>query len=892
MIRCLKCDHAMTRASSHCEKCGSHLEDPEAVPTLTDAQAESSPSPGQRSSDHEHGRFLPGTIVANRYRIVSLVGQGGMGEVYRADDLKLGQPVALKFLPANVNRSSRAFEHFITEVRLSRQIAHPNVCRVYDIGDAQGQHFLTMEFIDGEDLRALLRRIGRIPPDSGTRIAHQLCAGLSAAHLKGVIHRDLKPANVMIDGMGQAKITDFGIARLAESSPDQSEFAGTPAYMAPEQILHGQTSIQSDLYSLGLILHTLFTGEPIHQTNEYRTIRKWHEENGTPPRPSSLVPELNHPIDRAIAQCLEKKPQDRPESSQAISVGLPGGDPLAAFITAGETPSPELVASAGGRGIMDLKLGVACLLSILVGLLICCALASRSHAINQYDTIRHPEVLADRSLELFKAFGYHEAAPYWNDGFYFSEKSSSPTVESEEKLRYWRRHSPSPLVSQLPYNLQKEKSFARVSAQDPPWGTIGEYGIQLDPHGQLISFRSIPPYQTASNEPSEINWESWLTPELVGSKWADLEPELSTSSFPHYLSNHAKAWKHTDPDGEPMFYVLADAVAGRLTYFSKLTPEEFDAGPTHYDSWVMPALPGMNQSNKIFFNLMFWTVIGAYGASLVVAWKQLRSGKCDRKGVFWIASATVTSLLLTYILIADHHLGIEGFQTITRWVGAGLFTACVSGALYAAGESLIRKLWPQSLISFIRLIDGRWTDPLVGKNFLFGTLYGIGFLLAFQLPFFAPKALGITPDTHLHPSNWGVDSTRRLLGLFCYNFPFALQVILIQLLTAMAFRAIARNRVLTAVLFITFWGIVLNGVYALGLLGCLSYAALSWTVLTRFGILTGIIANFVYLTLAWAPLTLDFSNWYASQTFGALGLVLTLAIFGFYTSTRPTNSRC
>jgi len=143
--------------------------------------------------------------------IVSLAGRGGMGEVYRADDLKLRHPVALKFLPREVREGSRSFQHFLSEVRLSRQIAHSSVCRVYDIDEVDGQHFLSMEYIDGEDLKGLLRRIGRLPKDKGIQIAQQLCAGLAAAHEKGVLHRDLKPANVMIDGRGQARITDFGL---------------------------------------------------------------------------------------------------------------------------------------------------------------------------------------------------------------------------------------------------------------------------------------------------------------------------------------------------------------------------------------------------------------------------------------------------------------------------------------------------------------------------------------------------------------------------------------------------------------------------------------------------------------------------------------------------------
>ena len=144
--------------------------------------------------------------LGGRYRIVSLLGTGGMGEVYRADDLKLGRPIALKFLPEAVERDPVRLQRFLNEVRVAIKVSHVNVCRVHDIGEVDGRHFISMEYVDGEDLASLLRRIGRFPQERAVEIARQLCAGLAAAHEQKVLHRDLKPANVMIDGRGQVKI--------------------------------------------------------------------------------------------------------------------------------------------------------------------------------------------------------------------------------------------------------------------------------------------------------------------------------------------------------------------------------------------------------------------------------------------------------------------------------------------------------------------------------------------------------------------------------------------------------------------------------------------------------------------------------------------------------------
>ena len=167
--------------------------------------------------------YVPGTVLVGRYRIVALLGRGGMGEVYRADDLTLGQQVALKFLPAALSRNESALRRFRNEVRTARQVSHPNVCRVYDLGEVDGATFLSMEYVDGEDLATLLRRIGRLPSDKGLEIARKLCAGLAAAHEKGVLHRDLKPGNVMLDARGHVRLTDFGLAGLSRRNTGRGD---------------------------------------------------------------------------------------------------------------------------------------------------------------------------------------------------------------------------------------------------------------------------------------------------------------------------------------------------------------------------------------------------------------------------------------------------------------------------------------------------------------------------------------------------------------------------------------------------------------------------------------------------------------------------------------------
>src|SRR6266567_250603 len=244
-MKCPSCSSEVLPPNRFCGVCGSSVSSShemlaetvaigvEGSPSSAPKQAKSSIS----SSDSlDEGRFLPGTLLAGRYRIIGLLGRGGMGEVYRASDLTLGQAVALKFLPEGAIEDEQTLARFHNEVRTARQVSHPNVCRVYDIGQIDGQTFLSMEYVDGEDLGSLLRRIGRVPHDKAIEMSRKLCAGLAAAHEKGVLHRDLKPANIMIDGRGQLLITDFGLAGIAENIQDTEIRHGTPAYMAPEQL--------------------------------------------------------------------------------------------------------------------------------------------------------------------------------------------------------------------------------------------------------------------------------------------------------------------------------------------------------------------------------------------------------------------------------------------------------------------------------------------------------------------------------------------------------------------------------------------------------------------------------------------------------------------------------
>jgi serine/threonine-protein kinase len=309
-MRCIGCDTEIEDLSSEfCPACHAAL----SSPTASDALDQGPPSQARRVDPPP--RLPSGTVIADRYRIVRHLGSGGMGIVYQADDLKLNVPVALKFLNPGETAGQRRLELFLNEVRLARQITHPNVCRIFDVAEVDGRHFLSMEHVDGEDLASLLRRIGRLPKDRAVAIALEICRGLEAAHDRGILHRDLKPSNLMIDAHGRAKIMDFGLANFGRGPGPRGEVAGTPGYMAPEQ-RRGESSIQTEVYALGLVLYELFTGRRAH-----RALIMGDTADSSAPS-ASLLDDLDPVVERVIRHCLELDRRLRPSSVSAVTEAL------------------------------------------------------------------------------------------------------------------------------------------------------------------------------------------------------------------------------------------------------------------------------------------------------------------------------------------------------------------------------------------------------------------------------------------------------------------------------------------------------------------------------------------------------------------------------------------
>jgi serine/threonine protein kinase len=305
-VKCPKCQTENPDMQSFCGDCGTQLPSPEKI-----AVTETIEAPKEE--------LTRGITLADRYEIIEELGKGGMGRVYRVEDTKLKQEVALKLIKPEIAKDRKTIERFRNELKTARMIAHKNVCRMFDLGEAEGAHFITMEYVSGQDLKGLVRQSGQLAVGTTINIATQVCEGLIEAHKLGVVHRDLKPSNVMIDKDGNARIMDFGIARSLEAKgiTGAGVMIGTPEYMSPEQVEGKEVDQRSDIYSLGVILYEMVTGQVPFEGDTPFTIGMKHKGE-TPQNPRELNTQISDDLSRVILRCLEKDKEERYQSAGEV----------------------------------------------------------------------------------------------------------------------------------------------------------------------------------------------------------------------------------------------------------------------------------------------------------------------------------------------------------------------------------------------------------------------------------------------------------------------------------------------------------------------------------------------------------------------------------------------
>jgi tetratricopeptide (TPR) repeat protein len=313
-MHCPKCATPNAEESLSCVSCGMDFpKDGEAMPTVGGETAVS-------ETPSRFGTTIPaGTILGNRYRILAAIDMGGMGMVYKAVDLELSVPVALKVIRGEYSGNEKILERFKREITIARKVTHKNVARIFDIGEADGIRYISMEFIEGDDLARVVERDGALPPNKVVGILRQCCIAMSEAHSQGIVHRDLKPHNVMIDPQGDVKIMDFGIAMSQETRglTKTGAILGTAEYMSPEQAEGRDLDHRADIYSLGITIYEALTGTvPFSGQTQWEVIRKQMQDRPRPPR--RLRAETPAWLETVILKCLEKDPAHRYQSVDEI----------------------------------------------------------------------------------------------------------------------------------------------------------------------------------------------------------------------------------------------------------------------------------------------------------------------------------------------------------------------------------------------------------------------------------------------------------------------------------------------------------------------------------------------------------------------------------------------
>lgn len=814
-------------------------------------------------------RLTPGTIIAKRYRIAGLLGRGGMGAVYRADDLRLGQQVALKFL-SSASVHPGELQRLYSEVRMGRKVTHPNVCRIYDLVEDGRTHFLSMELVEGEDLASLLRRIGRVPMEKAVEIARDICSGLQAIHDEGIVHRDLKPGNVMIDGRGNARLTDFGLATTTDTT--DSSIAGTPAYMSPEQLAGEAISARSDVYALGLLLFELFSGTRVYPSSSLAALLDAHR--GPKPRLATIVPGVDSSIDDVVAACLHEEGERRPATAREVLYRLPGGRNLLPGLNKSDTPQPDLVAAAQVVG--DLRPGIAwALLAIVVAGMATSLYVSNATTLVGRGVPHPPSVLRDRALQIIDLAG-QPRLPNEMMSFGPTLVTAYRYVERGEKrpteiLPFWFRQSPHPLT---PFNF-----YSTGSLRDPPADYPGMASVVLDAEGSLLEFRAVPPDRPSAGRPLDAgSWSSLLKASSLRPDAARPVPFTWNAPLAH---DQRWAWDVRTERGP--VHVEAAALQGRRVWYRRIQPWEEPRGsdPFRQRPW---------QTYTFGVLLVLLSSVAIW-----IARRNLRAGRGDRRGAMNVALVVFALAFLERVITAEQVRASFALGWTFVMVGSAVFYAGLAWVAYVAMEPAIRRRWPEALISWNRAVMGRLRDPIVGRDVLVGaSLAAVANIFSSLRHFVQPLATIDGQPLAAIGNFLEVTAPRRIVGALLSNLEFSVFIAFGSLLALWVCCVVFRSILVGSTVFMLCATLAANDSWfywsdrpAYAAAGTLSIALIAagqaWMLL-RLGLLANLAFCCVFAPFEAWTLTLNSSMWYYWATPAAVLLTGSVALWSFRVS--------
>ena len=718
-----------------------------------------------------------------------------------------------------------------------------------------------VEYVDGEDLASLLLRIGRLPADKALETARKLCAGLAAAHDRGIIHRDLKPQNIMMNKRGDVVIMDFGLAAIAGQLSGAEVRNGTPAYMAPEQLRGAEVTAKSDIYALGLVLYELFTGKRPFDANTVQAMLR-QQESAQLTSMTSIAADIDPGVEKAIRRCLDPDPARRPANVLSVAA-------------AGEMPSPELVASAGKLEGLAPRYSIPCLVAIVVCLCGAVALRARYGAIMHTPLDNPPEVLAHQAREMASSFGYPKRPA-----------DSALSLNNRGDLLDRLQQLPQPhrwdewLATEAPIFANYRESLAPLSAD--PYGDVtpdnpaptrpGMAHIVVDGAGRLREFQANP-YQDAQA----------LTPAVAPDavfRAAGLDlarfTEIPTTFVPAGASSEVHSWKGPHPR-IPGLNLTVDLASwkGRITQVA-----------IHFD-WPKTAAPA-SLAGTLASRLrgIVLLALGAVGllAVVLLARHNWRLGHIDRKGALRIGIARCLLGLLAWIgtvhPVPDESMIPFFFANCAAWLMWGATLAL----LYVALEPLVRARWPHSIVTWNRLLAGRWLDAQVGSHILIGATVGAAVWVAAQ-------GFGDWQNPGMDTLG-GINSalgTRQWLAAHAIVMEGSLFFGLLVFFSICGLRQMVRKDVpaaiLAALLLVLSSGSVFTSPnWKLEAAISISVYSVLVFVLLRLGLVATMAAVFFIDSFNLISLGADWKTWYAPAGLATFFLLLGIAIFAFWRS--------
>jgi len=730
----------------------------------------------------------------------------------------------------------------------------------------------------------VLRRMGRPTSDKATEIARQLCLGLAAAHEAGMLHRDLKPANVMIDGNGNVRITDFGIATAAGDT--SAGLAGTPQYMAPELLAGQSASVRSDIYALGLILFEVFTGRRAHDASTIQELKALHD-TGTVTTPSSIVRDLDPAVERVILRCLERDPARRPASALAIAAALPGGDPLAAALAAGETPSPEVLAAAAETEAIPVLRGLS-LLAVLVACAAAYALVSPRVTLAALAPLQKaPAVLADRAQQILEDFGYKDAPADTAQSFILPPDFPRWLVRTDETVNRWSaaHHPMAPILvfwhRTSPEEMSPSRTSTSVSPTDPPLVVTGQSLVILDTKGRLVEFRRVPPQRDATKEPApQPKWDAvFRAAGLDAAAFTAVDPEWSPKDF----ADMRAAWEGPMPDAADVkLRIEAAAYRGQVV-------SVFTVGPWARARAMEPLAPpsGLDRARMTFVVLL--NVVMLFGASLV-ARHNLRVSRADRRGAGRLASAYLALVVVSWIVNSHHvtHAGME-FNNFLKAAAVITLQCGLLWVLYIALEPYGRRFWPDGLLGWSRLLSGHVLDPRIGRDILIGAAFG-GLLMLCDLfrtmsPLLIGKPPGIpTVGAEVESMNGLGDLYGTWVDLLFSSLETALFFVMILVVARLVLRRtwLAVGVAVLIEIIVSGGGVPAGGVWWLYYLTQFIAIALINFAIFRYGLLVTALMIIIDNIPSSVPIVTNGPSWASMPGLLSVALVVGIAGFGFY----------